>query len=220
MHYCDRRPNPSDEFHYPKGRLHDSLPRPDTSVSLTAPGNGRAPLISAEMVDTDSDEGEGEPKTSSVAGQDAEPAQSQIVSQPAVLQSPALEPVSGMFSAVLFSPEHVSWLLIVKSLDELADDVSAYASPLANRTRTLSNSGNGAQVPTVVSQASKGINGHAVAPSTAPAEPSELLALLHATGPHLSQIGSASNVDLVQIQRLLEGTLAAVSKEMQVRLLR
>jgi hypothetical protein len=81
------------DFSCRSGRLHDSLPRPDTSISLTEPGNGRAPLISAEMVDSDSEEGD--PETSSVAGQDAEPVLSQSVSQPAVAETPVLDPVSG-----------------------------------------------------------------------------------------------------------------------------
>ena len=44
------------------------------------------------MVDSDSD---AEPKTSSVAGQEAEPALSQSVSQPAVAETLIVEPVSG-----------------------------------------------------------------------------------------------------------------------------
>jgi hypothetical protein len=45
------------------------------------------------MVDSDSEEGD--PETSSVAGQDAEPVFSQSVSQPAVAETPVLDPVSG-----------------------------------------------------------------------------------------------------------------------------
>lgn len=97
------------------------------------------------------------------------------------------------------------------------DDISTHISPLADRKRTLSNS----QASSHFSQASKGLNGHAVAPpSSTSAEPSELLALLQTAGPTLANVDALSNADLVRIQRLLARTMAVVTQEMQDRLLR
>jgi len=106
-----------------------------------------------------------------------------------------------------------------------ADDVSTHISPLANRrTRTLSNGGGGSgPIPSPFSPAAAAtaVHGQSEAPSLTPAiERSELLVLLQATGPSLAKVGSASNAELVQIQRVLAGTMAAVTQEMQDRLLR
>jgi hypothetical protein len=102
--------------------------------------------------------------------------------------------------------------------------VSTHISPLANRrTRTSSNGGGGSgPIPSPFSPAAaKAVHGQSEAPPSTPAiERSELLALLQATGPSLAKVGSASNAELVQIQRVLAGTMAAVTQEMQDRLLR
>jgi hypothetical protein len=105
-----------------------------------------------------------------------------------------------------------------------ADDVSTHISPLANRrTRTSSSGGGSGPIPSPFSPAAAAtaVHGQSEAPSSTPAiERSELLALLQATGPSLAKVGSASNAELVQIQRVLAGTMAAVTQEMQDRLLR
>lgn len=98
----------------------------------------------------------------------------------------------------------------------VADDVSTHVSPLAHRTRTSSglNSPPPRLLPKDVAA------GAGPSSSAASSAPTDLLALVQSLAPELALVGSTSNADLVQIQRLLAASMASVTQEMQDRLLR